>query len=257
MEYDKKMKTVRKIISFDDSKCDGCGLCVSSCAEGAIKVVNGKARLVSESFCDGLGACLAECPRDAIRIVAREADSFDEKAVARHLAGGGAEIGNQEHVGHHSREGGCPGSKAFAIDRSQTTVAMDQAAIDESRGAASELTQWPVQLALISPHAPYWSGADLLIAADCVPCAFASFHSRLLRGRKLILACPKLDDTEPYLGKLVSLFSDNDIRSVTVAHMEVPCCLGLVRLAREALDKSGKDIPFKTVNIGIKGETLY
>jgi len=268
-------KTKRKIISIDTTKCDGCGLCAKSCAEGAIQVVDGKAKLVSETYCDGLGACLAKCPKDAIAIVEKEAEAFDERAVHKHLHAIGATHAHhhpheQEHHNHpqahgqehdHAAQGdhshpqrhggsGCPGSLAFLIERPAEAPRVAPPEADSQ----SELTQWPVQLALISPNAPYWHDADLLIAADCVPFAFSAFHQRLLKRRKLIIACPKLDDTGPYLDKLTALFTANHIRSVTVAHMEVPCCTGLVHLAKEAIKQSGRDIAFKTVKIGIKGD---
>ncbi|MFZ2657449.1 MAG: 4Fe-4S binding protein [Victivallales bacterium] len=229
----------RKIIKIDEDKCNGCGLCVNACAEGAIQIVNGKARLVSEIYCDGLGACIGECPQDAIKIEERDAESFDEKAVHEHLKKREA----KQPVPH--KHAGCPGMAALSFKKNSTesnAVKME-----------SELSQWPVQLHLVPPAAPYWEDADLLICADCVPFAYANFHSELLKGRKLVIACPKLDDTGTYLEKLTAIFKENNIKSITVARMEVPCCGGIVMIAQRALQESGKKIPFKTIIVGIHG----
>ncbi len=245
----------RKIIEIDEAKCTGCGLCVPSCAEGAIRIIDGKAKLVSDVYCDGLGACLGECPEDALHIVEREAAEFDEKAVEEHLAGrkaspaaadipmmpSGCPSAAPRPVG-----GGCPGSAARSMapaDTSGTTGSIP-----------SQLGNWPVQLHLLSPTAPYLQGADLLLAADCVPFACADFHRNLLRGRPVAIGCPKLDDTRPYVDKLTAILKNCRIKSLTVAHMEVPCCMGLVAVAENALQAAGVDIPFETVCIGINGE---
>ncbi len=243
----------RKIIRIDEEKCNGCGLCVNACAEGAIQLVDGKARLLSETYCDGLGACIGECPQDAITIEEREAEAFDEAAVKKHLASAGnsASPKPQAHAHqHHHGGGGCPGSMA----RSLTARKGAGSAGSSGLGTPSELRQWPVQLHLVPINAAYWEDADLLIAADCVAFASGDFHPRLLKGKKLIIACPKLDDTDSYVEKLQEIFSSNNIRSITVARMEVPCCGGLVAIAKQALEKSGKKIPFSTVIMGIDGE---
>ncbi|OGV39054.1 MAG: 4Fe-4S ferredoxin [Lentisphaerae bacterium GWF2_49_21] len=232
----------RKIIKIDESKCNGCGLCVSACAESAIQLVNGKAKLVSDIYCDGLGACLGECPQGAIDIEEREASSFDEEAVKKHLSKTSSKpISSHQHIG-------CPGMAAISFTKKPSN--------SESVKIDSELTQWPLQLHLVPPVAPYWDGADLLISADCVPFAYANFHSELLKGRKLIIACPKLDNTEPYLEKLTSIIKDNNIKSVTAVRMEVPCCGGITMIAQRAVQESGKNIPFKTIVISIHGEVL-
>ncbi|MDP8247774.1 MAG: 4Fe-4S binding protein [Candidatus Tritonobacter lacicola] len=233
----------RKIVNIDEEKCDGCGLCIPACSEGALRIVDGKARIVKEIYCDGLGDCLGHCPRGAISIEEREAPAFDEKATKEHLE---AVAGEQSPL--PISPGGCPSAAAFTIERDKTVTG------HTATGAPSELRQWPVQLALVPPVAPFWENADLLIAADCVPFAYADFHADLLRGKALINACPKLDETGPYPEKLISIFSENNIRSVTVARMEVPCCSGLVRLVREAIGASGKEVPFHEVEISIKGE---
>lgn len=236
------MKIKRNIVKIDEEKCDGCGLCVDACAEGAIQIVDGKARLVSDVYCDGLGACLGDCPRGAITIEEREAEAFDEKAVGARQGGDSKPSGPPP--------GGCPGMKSFSINKPKSK----SAATSPPEESPSELTQWPVQLALVPPVAPYWNGADLLISADCAAHAHGGFHQRFLSGRKLVIACPKLDDTTPYLDKLTAILASNDVKSVTVVRMEVPCCAGIVKLAQEALNRSGKTILFRAVVMGINGE---
>lgn len=246
---------LRKIVKIDQDKCDGCGLCVPSCAEGAIKLVDGKAVLSADNLCDGLGACLGECPRGAITVEEREADAFDEAAVVHHLAAQGRPAPAHNHTapapvaGHHHHGGGCPGSRAMSFARPQ------EAAVSEPSGSRqSQLAQWPVQLHLVSTSAPYFQGADLLITADCVPVAYAGYHEDFLKGRAVVMGCPKLDDNQFYQQKLTELFMRSDIRSVTVLKMEVPCCGGIAVAARQAIAASGKQIPYNEVTIGIQGQ---
>jgi NAD-dependent dihydropyrimidine dehydrogenase PreA subunit len=251
---------IREIVKIDEEKCDGCGLCVPACAEGAIQIIDGKARLIADNLCDGLGACLGHCPKDAIVVEKRAADEFDEEAVEEHLKGTGREMSTpaaQAHGGCPSAQvqsfaapahgGGCPSARLMSFDKPATPA-------EEISARPSELRQWPVQMHLVPPSAPFLRDADLLLAADCVPFAYADFHRDFLQGRALLIGCPKLDDGQAYLQKLTDILSQNDIRSLTVLHMEVPCCSGLIILARQAIAASGKNVPLETVRIGIQGE---
>jgi len=227
---------LRNIIKIDEEKCNGCGKCVTACAEGAIKLINGKAKLISETYCDGLGACLGHCPMDAIKIEQRECAEFSEEAVKKHLS-------NEHKPAAHSHGFVCPGTMAKQFTKK-----------DASQGdTSSQLTHWPVQLGLISPNAPFLKDADLLLTADCVPFAMGDFHSKLLKDRKVIIACPKLDDVEPYIEKLTHIIKTGNIKSLTVVHMEVPCCFGLVRIVQQAIANSGKDFKFEDITISLDG----
>ncbi len=261
---------LRKIVLIDEAKCDGCGECISSCAEGAIALVGGKARLVSDVYCDGLGACLSDCPQGAITVVEREAAAFDEAAVASHLARLGRPPLPHGAPGHapapaaHApaarpaapHGGGCPGAAAKEIRRPGLSVVKDgpgPALPAAPRQGGSTLSHWPVQLTLVPPHAPWLQGADLLVAADCVPFAYAAFHADFLAGKKLVVGCPKLDDNQAYAAKLADLCARNDLASITVVRMEVPCCGGIAWAAREGVARSGKAIPLRDVVIGVDG----
>jgi Pyruvate/2-oxoacid:ferredoxin oxidoreductase delta subunit len=237
------MKAVRKIIEIDESKCDGCGLCVPSCAEGAIKIENGKARLVAEKYCDGLGACLGECPQDALCIVEREVDEYDEQAVHEHLQ-------SQVTAKEPAMACGCPSSLI------QTFAPLKKQPKQQAPGPvqeASALTHWPIQIRLVPPTAPFLKNADLLVAADCAPAAYPGFH-RLLEGKVLLIGCPKFDNAEEYIRKFELIFRNNDIRSVTVFVMEVPCCQGLPPIVAQAMKLAGKNTPLKKTITGINGE---
>ena len=242
---------IRKIVQIDTEKCNGCGECVPACAEGAIRIENGKAVLSADNLCDGLGACLGECPQDAIQVIEREADEFDEEAVAHHLA---QKLPQPTHASTQPAEqnpqhGGCPGSRAMTLSPPPSTTTPT-----DTSSQPSQLGQWPVQLHLVPTTAPYFQDADLLIAADCIPFAYADFHKDFLAGKALVIGCPKLDDNNFYLQKLTELFRVSSIKSITVMRMEVPCCGGIVMAARQALAASGKDIPFQEVTVGIRGE---
>lgn len=237
----------RKIIKIDEEKCDGCGLCVTACHEGAIQLVDGKARLVSDIYCDGLGDCLGHCPQDAITIETREAAPFDEEAVKAHLA---------KKTGASDPPPMCPGIMMQKLKPAGKAGAAKESADTPAAGSHSELCNWPVQLKLVPPNAPYFKGADLILAADCVPFAMADFHSRLLRGHPVIIGCPKLDDTAFYEDKLTDLLKIAGLKSITVVHMEVPCCSGLLRIVSNALAKAGSTIPFKDVTISICGDIM-
>jgi NAD-dependent dihydropyrimidine dehydrogenase PreA subunit len=253
---------IRKMVKIDEEKCNGCGLCVPSCAEGAIQIVDGKARLIADNLCDGLGACLGDCPVDAITIEEREADEFDEAVVEEHLKAIGREPQPHAHQAAPAA-GGCPSAavQSFATPAggcpSSRLMNFDQPKVEEPATVGSRpsrLAQWPIQLHLVPPTAPFFQNADVLLAADCAPFAYAEFQEDLLKGKALAIACPKLDKTEPYVDKLTAMITQSNIRSLTVVHMEVPCCNGLVFMARQAIANSGRDIPFETVCIGIRGD---
>ncbi len=239
---------MRKIIEIDEEKCTGCGQCVTSCAEGALAIVDGKAKVVNEVFCDGLGACIGDCPEGALRIVEREAPEFDEEAVKEHLANGGPTTATHDEG---EKPCGCPSSAPILLKQDLTKPA--GAAAGDVKGRSSQLVNWPVQWRLIQPGAPFFKNADLLIAADCVPFAHADFHRLFLKGRPLVMGCPKLDEQGAFLDKLTHLFRDAKPASLTVVIMEVPCCSGLVRLVQEAVRKSGRNIPVETFVVGIDG----
>ena len=235
----------RKIVKIDEEKCNGCGLCIPNCAEGALQIINGKAKLVSEKFCDGLGACLGHCPEDAIIVIEREAEEFDEKAVEAFLHKK-PEAKPQPQPAPFT---GCPSSRAMQLKVPEARTETVSATL-----SVSQLTQWPVQLKLVPINAPYFQDADLLIAADCVPFAYPDFHQDFLKGKAVVVGCPKLDDIQFYKEKLTEIFNTNSIKSITVPYMEVPCCFGLVKVTEDAIAASGKNIPLKKVKIGIRGD---
>lgn len=260
---------VRTIVEIDEEKCDGCGLCIPNCHEGAIQIIDGKARLVKDSLCDGMGNCLGKCPVDAIRLIQREADEFDEAEVV--ASGGSLEplgghgspglpamrlpgfAGLAPHAGHG---GGCPGSRM--IDRSASLKVPSPQSGSEApplQGSGiSELRQWPVQLHLVNPAAPYFQKADVVLAADCSAFAVGDFHRRFLQGKTLAIACPKLDDGQDrYQAKIRALAENAQINTLTVVRMEVPCCFGLTSMAQAALSGSKRKVPLKEVVIDLEG----
>ena len=239
----------RSIVRIDEEKCTGCGLCIPACAEGALKIVDGKAKLVSDKYCDGLGACLGECPQGAITIENREAEEFDEEAAEEQLKRKpSVPTVHHAHPAHQS----CPSAQVMHFERNLT----EKETVKTPEEMESTLTQSPVQLTLLPTNAPFLENADLLIAADCVPFAYANFHNDFLRDRKLVVGCPKLDDAEFYKNKLTEIFKRSNIKSVTVVNMEVSCCFGLYHLVKEALDSSGKAIPLRQETISIKGNKI-
>jgi len=239
---------VRDIILINEEKCDGCGLCIPSCPEGALAIVNGKAKVVSESYCDGMGACVGECPQNAMTVVKREAPEFDEVAAMKNTRRAELAMRQADRAAPAPQFAGCPGSRMMVIDKKEKPSGISSEAL------SSELTQWPVQLHLVSPYAPYFNGRELLIAADCVPFADPNFHQKLLRDRSVAIACPKLDDTSSYAPKLAEIIKNNDIPKIVVAHMVVPCCMGIVAIAQRAVELSGKDIPVEPLMVGIDGD---
>lgn len=230
---------IRKIIRIDDNKCNGCGACAAACHEGAIGMIEGKARLLRDDYCDGLGDCLPVCPTGAISFVEREAAAHDEQAVQA----------NMQKRRQLNAAGGCPGS------RMQRLQPVQQVASSGVVQSASQLGQWPCQIKLVPVNAPYFAGAKLLIAADCSAYAYARMHDEFMRGKITLIGCPKLDNTD-YSDKLTQIIQSNDIRSVTVVRMEVPCCGGLEMAAKKALQASGKFIPWQVVTISIDGKIL-
>lgn len=277
----------RKIIKIDEEKCNGCGLCIPNCPEGAVRIIDGKARLISDLFCDGLGACIGHCPQGAITIEEREAEEYNERKVMENIIKQGENVIKahlkhlkehgqdkylkqavdflkeraieipleEEHSDkhkHHTEFSGCPGSKIMDF-RKEQVIKKEKKSFSK---AESQLKTWPVQIMLVPPFAPYLKDADLLIAADCVPFAYADFHQDLLKGKILLVGCPKLDDIQIYQEKFNQILKYNHIKSITYAHMEVPCCFGLVNIIKSAITASGKEVPFEEIVISIKGERI-
>ena len=274
----------RQIIKIDEEKCNGCGLCVPDCPEGALQIVEGKARLVGELLCDGLGACMGVCPEGAISVEEREAEAYDEKKVMENIVavGDATLAAHLKHLRDHKQKEylslaleymkennikepemkneekpmacGCPGSmmRDFSDkDKNEADVSAPTAA------AKSQLRQWPTQLHLVGPQAPYFADADLLVAADCTAFAFGDFHNRFIKGKAMVMFCPKLDsEMDMYLEKLTAIIKDNNIKSITVAKMEVPCCYGALALTENALKASGKNIVIKEYTIGVQGDIV-
>ncbi len=276
----------RQIITIDEEKCNGCGNCIPGCPEGALQIIDNKARLVSDLFCDGLGACIGDCPEGAISVIEREAEPYDEIKVLKNIVKQGKNVikAHLEHLKNHGETGflkqatdyleengiknpleeelkektgkdklpcGCPGSSVRDMrDDERETIK------DTDTSQRPELKQWPVQIHLVPVNAPFFDGADLLIAADCVPFAYGNFHRDLLKGKILLVGCPRLDDAEYYKNKITDIFKENDIKSVTLAYMEVPCCFGFRRLVADVLAESGKNIPVHNFMVKVNGEII-
>jgi Pyruvate/2-oxoacid:ferredoxin oxidoreductase delta subunit len=238
-------RTKRNIVKIDEAKCNGCGACIIACAEGALQIIDGKAKLVSETYCDGLGACLGKCPQDAITVEEREAEEFDEAAV---------KVRMQEEKAEEPEPCACPSTGIRLFEKQVKTPASSGPAVEAME---SKLTHWPVQLTLVPPAAPFLKEADLVLSADCVPFAYAGFHRDFLGDNTaLLVACPKLDDFLAHQQKLTEILKQAGIKSLTVLHMEVPCCSGLVHMAKQAILASGNIVPFRDITVSIRGERL-
>ena len=246
---------VRQIIHIDEDKCNGCGICANACHEGAIEIIDGKAKLVREHFCDGFGDCLPGCPTGAITFENREAPEYDEAAVKEAKDKKAQEAKQMEAAKMNHPAGGCPGSKVMQITRNEEKTDADSNTAATPACTVSRLSNWPVQIKLAPLQAPYFDGAKLLIAADCTAYAYAAFHEEFIKGKVTLIGCPKLDSVD-YSEKLTEIIAQNDIKSVTIVRMEVPCCGGLEMAAKKALQASGKFIPWQVVTIGIDGNIL-
>jgi len=257
-------KITRNIIKIDEEKCNGCGLCIPACPEGALQIINGKAVLVKESFCDGLGACLGDCPEGALMVIEEDVDQYDAESVIDHLKRKSPDL-LEKHMRHlKEHEGQIPGQDK--PDAAPTPCACPGSSMRHWQTADSqsqvgpriafELRQWPVQLHLVPPAAPYFKNAEILIVADCVPFAYPNFHQDLLKDKAIAVGCPKLDDVHAYLEKITQIITTARPKSITVAYMEVPCCTGLVHITKQAIENSGQDIPFEAILITIKGDKL-
>lgn len=244
------MKVLRKIIDIDEELCDGCGQCVPSCAEGALEIINGKARIVADKLCDGLGACMGECPTGALKIVERETDEFDEEAVEEHLTERQKETTEEEKLFT-----GCPSS---LIQTFIPAGSFSEAQISSITGTEGEsaLSHWPVQIRLIPSKAPFLKGADLLVLADCVAVAYSRLQSDFVKGKVVMMGCPKFDDSEGYIEKFTDIFKIAGIKSITNVYMEVPCCSGLPMIVKKALEISGQTIPMTDVVISTRGKVV-
>jgi len=278
------MSKIRKIIKIDEEKCNGCGLCIPNCPEGALQIIDGKARLISDLYCDGLGACIGHCPEGAINIENREADEYDESNVMMNIVKQGKNVikAHLEHLKEHNETELLKEAIDFLKERN-LEIPLDEKFIQEEKQKPalcacpgsktmdftgievpnnplsrqiSQLRQWPVQIMLVPPSAPYLKNADIIIAADCVPFAYANFHEDLLKGKVLLIGCPKLDDAEFYREKITQILKNNTVKSITCAHMEVPCCFGLKSIIESAISASGKDITLEEVTVSVKGEKL-
>ncbi len=245
------MKVKRKIIEIDDELCDGCGDCTLSCAEGALEIIDGKAKVISDNLCDGLGACIGECPTGALRIIEREADEFDEAAVEKHLE----TRPQNESPASPFPTGGCPSA---SIQQFGQEPAMAKQPLPTTGRPTNEssLGHWPVQVRLVPPTAPFLKNADLLVVADCVPVAYPDLHKNFLKGRAIMLGCPKFDDTQEYIDKFAQICSQSGIKSITTLIIEVPCCSGLPVVVKKGMDIAGKNIPMKEIVISTRGQIL-
>lgn len=242
------MKVKRRIVQINEELCDGCGICVPACAEGAIQVVEGKARLKAERYCDGLGACLGECPKGALEVVEREAEEFDEEAVEEHLQ-------TLRTQAEPAMACGCPSSQIQSFEPGKSCEQSNQP-LQQRSPMGSALTHWPIQVRLVPPNAPFLRGADLLVVADCSALAYPEIHKDFLEGRVVLMGCPKFDDASLYVERFKEIFAKAGVKSVTVLTMEVPCCQGLPMMVRKGMELAGKSIPLEQVVISTRGEVL-
>ena len=240
------MKILRKIIEIHEELCDGCGNCVTGCDEGALQIIDGKAKVVSEIFCDGLGACIGKCPTGALEIVEREAPPFDEESVKKHL-------GEKEK---ETMPCGCPSTHIQMFDKPSACEAANKLKCFESGEVESALTHWPIQIKLIPASAPFLKGADLLVLADCAAVAFPSLHRDMMKGKIVMIGCPKFDDVHEYVAKFADIFKTAGIHSVTTVVMEVPCCSALPSIVKKAMAVAEKQIPVEEIVIGVRGDIL-
>ena len=246
----------RKMITIDEELCNGCGQCVPACAEGALAIVDGKARLVKEIYCDGLGACLGDCPTGALKVEVREAADFDPEAVAEHLKSQGREVPDHMpapeslRMGGGARPGGCPGAAL------QTLTPCGRANVPANQDGGSALSHWPVQLRLVPVNAPFLKNADLLLTADCVPVAMPAYHGEYVPNRVVLMGCPKFDDRMEYVDKLAGIIAESDLKSITVMEMEVPCCSSMSAILREAVARAGRTVPTERVTVARTGQVL-
>jgi NAD-dependent dihydropyrimidine dehydrogenase PreA subunit len=245
------MSVTRKIIEIDEELCNGCGECIITCAEGALALVDGKAKLIADKFCDGLGACLGPCPTGALRIIERAADEFDEIAVEHHLAGQKPADKPAEPL-----PCGCPSAQLRTFSPVRPVAAPRPPQHGAQASDVSALGHWPVQIKLVPPTAPFLKGADLLVAADCTPVAYPAFHRDFLSGKVVMIGCPKFDDMQLYLDKFTQIFSSAGIKTVTVVVMEVPCCQSMPLLLGRAMEAAGVSVPMEQVTISVRGEVL-
>jgi NAD-dependent dihydropyrimidine dehydrogenase PreA subunit len=242
------MKLNRKIIEIDEERCNGCGQCVIGCAEGALAIMDGKAKVISDNLCDGLGACIGECPEDALQIIEREADAFDEEAVEAHLNAQKTKAAPREKA----MPCGCPSTQIQSFNPCPSA----QIIARPTTGETSALSHWPVQIKLVPPHAPFLKGADLLVVADCVPVAFPSLHQELLKGKAIMIGCPKFDDAQEYIEKFAAIFNTSGINSITTVVMEVPCCSGLPMMVQKGREKSGSQLPINQMVVSTRGQII-
>ena len=244
------MNALRKIIEINEGLCNGCGQCVLACAEGAIQIIDGKARLAAERYCDGLGACLGECPTGALKVIEREAEEFDEESVKAHLE---AQADNAPKA-EATMACGCPSTQiqSFGVP----PVRHEHTEPETHASYTSALSHWPIQIRLVPPTAPFLKGAHLLVAADCTPVAYPHFHRDFLEGKVVMVGCPKFDDAQAYIQRFADIFKTADIKSITVVVMEVPCCQGLPTIIKKGMELAGKSIPLEQIIISTRGEIL-